>query len=245
MLAVSLDGRLAPPEGGAAQIGGRGDRRVLEEALAWADGALIGAETLRRHGTTCLIHDRDLLQQRQQRAQPPQPHALVVSRSGLLPARLPFFHQPLQRWLLLASASESGSGAAAAVPDPPAAGPVSALEPSELEPSELEHRESSGGFDRLLPLPDWERGLRALAAAGLQRLVVLGGAALAGSLLAEDRLDALQLTVAPLLLGGPHTWLAPQGALPADLRRGWTLQEQRLLEGGEVLLRYRRCRQPS
>ena len=41
VLAVSLDGRLAPPEGGAAQLGGRGDRRVLEEALAWADGCLV------------------------------------------------------------------------------------------------------------------------------------------------------------------------------------------------------------
>ena len=38
VLAVSLDGRLAPPQGGAAQLGGPGDRRVLEEALAWADG---------------------------------------------------------------------------------------------------------------------------------------------------------------------------------------------------------------
>ena len=46
VLAVSLDGRLAPAEGGAAQLGGSGDRRVLEEALAWADGCLIGAETL-------------------------------------------------------------------------------------------------------------------------------------------------------------------------------------------------------
>ncbi|MFM8674853.1 MAG: riboflavin biosynthesis protein RibD, partial [Vulcanococcus sp.] len=41
VLAVSLDGRLAPPAGGAAQLGGRGDRRALEEALAWADGCLI------------------------------------------------------------------------------------------------------------------------------------------------------------------------------------------------------------
>ena len=37
VLAVSLDGRLAPPQGGAAQIGGRGDRRVLEEALAYLE----------------------------------------------------------------------------------------------------------------------------------------------------------------------------------------------------------------
>jgi 5-amino-6-(5-phosphoribosylamino)uracil reductase len=64
VLAVSLDGRLAPPDGGAAQIGGRGDRQVLEEALAWADACLIGGRTLRLHGSTCLIHAAPLLEQR-------------------------------------------------------------------------------------------------------------------------------------------------------------------------------------
>ena len=49
VLAVSLDGRLAPPGGGAAQLGGAGDRRVLEQALTWADACLLGAGTLRAH----------------------------------------------------------------------------------------------------------------------------------------------------------------------------------------------------
>ncbi|MCH1545666.1 MAG: dihydrofolate reductase family protein, partial [Synechococcus sp. MOX_bin32] len=44
-----MDGRLAPPEGGAAQLGGEGDRRALEQALAWGDACLIGARTLRAH----------------------------------------------------------------------------------------------------------------------------------------------------------------------------------------------------
>jgi 5-amino-6-(5-phosphoribosylamino)uracil reductase len=100
VLAVSLDGRLAPPDGGAAQLGGSGDRRVLEEALAWADGALLGAETVRRHGNTCLIHHPDLLAQRRGQGRPDQPHALVISSTGLLPPQLPFWRQPLQRWWL-------------------------------------------------------------------------------------------------------------------------------------------------
>ncbi|QVL53255.1 MAG: dihydrofolate reductase family protein [Cyanobium sp. M30B3] len=97
---MSLDGRLAPPDGGAAQLGGPGDRRVLEEALAWADGALVGAETLRRHGSTCLIHHPDLLAQRRRQGRGAQPHALVLSRTGVLPAGVPFWQQPLQRWWL-------------------------------------------------------------------------------------------------------------------------------------------------
>jgi len=100
VLAVSLDGRLAPAGGGAAQLGGAGDRRALEEALRWADAALVGAETLRRHGSTCLIHDADLLDQRRRSGEQAQPVAIAVSVGGLLPPGLPFFRQPLSRWLL-------------------------------------------------------------------------------------------------------------------------------------------------
>jgi len=203
VLAVSLDGRLAPPQGGPAQIGGRGDRRMLEEALAWADAALLGAETLRRHGTTCLIHGADLLAARAAAGRSPQPLALVASRSGLIPAALPFFRQPLERWLLA----------------PPA--PVATA-------SEL-------GFQRGVELSGWPQALQELAALGIARLVVLGGAAIAGALLAEGLLDELQLTVCPRLLGGPHTWLPPGVALDAS---SWQLLEQRLLEGDELLLRY-------
>jgi 5-amino-6-(5-phosphoribosylamino)uracil reductase len=206
VLAVSLDGRLAPPQGGAAQIGGRGDRRLLEEALAWADAALLGAETLRRHGTTCLIHAPDLLDARASEGRSPQPTALVASRSGSIPEGLPFFQQPLERWLLASAAGATHA---------PAPAPV--------------------GFDRRLALTSWSPTLQELAQLGIARLVVLGGAALAGSLLAEGLLDELQLTICPRLLGGPHTWLPAGVALEPAV---WELREQRALEGGELLLRY-------
>ncbi|WP_371734164.1 RibD family protein [Synechococcus sp. CCY 9618] len=112
VLAVSLDGRLAPAEGGRFQMGGAGDRRVLEEAMAWADAALVGAETLRGDGSTCLIHGPDLLEQRRQAGRSPQPIAIAVSRSGRLPADLPFFDQPLERWLLQASPVSPGAAPA-------------------------------------------------------------------------------------------------------------------------------------
>jgi 5-amino-6-(5-phosphoribosylamino)uracil reductase len=101
VLAISLDGRLAPAEGGAAQLGGSGDRRALEESLNWADGVLVGAQTLRQHGTSCLIHAPDLLRQRRQLGLSPQPPVVVWSRSGQFAAQLPFFQQPFDRWLLL------------------------------------------------------------------------------------------------------------------------------------------------
>jgi 5-amino-6-(5-phosphoribosylamino)uracil reductase len=202
VLAVSLDGRLAPPGGGPAQIGGSGDRRALEEALAWADGCLIGGRTLRLHGTTCLIHALDLLEQRASTGRSAQPTAVVVSRSGRFEPQLRFFQQPLQRWCLAPGLAE-----------PPA------------------------GFDRAVSLTGWLEALESLAAAGLQRLVLLGGAELAGALLAAQLVDQLQLTLCPLLLGGAHSWLPPAIALEP---RRWRLLEQRLFEGDELLLRYGR-----
>jgi 5-amino-6-(5-phosphoribosylamino)uracil reductase len=98
------------------------------------------------------------------------------------------------------------------------------------------------GFARELPLEGWPEALQALGAAGLTRLVLLGGAELAGQLLQQELVDALQLTLCPQLLGGAHSWLP--AALALEPNR-WTLEEQRPLGGDELLLRYRRLRAPA
>ena len=218
VLAISLDGRLAPAAGGAAQLGGPGDRRALEEALAWADGCLIGAGTLRMHGSTCLLHQADLLEQRRLQGRSLQPAALVVSRSSQFSPDLPFFAQPLDRWLL-APAAQVGSTEVCA---------------------------DSGlrrGFQRQLPLLGWPETLAVLAAAGLKRLLLLGGAQLAATVLAADAVDGLQLTLCPTLLGGKHTWIPGERLLPQGLEgETWQLEQSRRLGGGELLLRYRRHR---
>ena len=208
MLAVSLDGRLAPPGGGAAQLGGEGDRRALEQALVWADACLIGAGTLRAHQCTCLIRNPQLIEQRRSEGRAEQPAAVVVSGSPDFPLDWLFFRQPLQRWLL-------------------APAPVEA------------------GFERWIPLAEsWPQRMEALGAAGIQRLVLLGGANLAADLLAEDCVDALQLTLVPRLLGG-NTWL-PSGlaSLPAAVTAAgsWRPMEPEPLGDGEWLLRYQRLR---
>ena len=209
MLAVSLDGRLAPPGGGAAQLGGDGDRRALEQALAWADACLLGAGTLRAHQCTCLIRCPQLLEQRRRHGRPDQPTAVVVSHQSTFPRHWRFFDQPLQRWLLAPSAP-------------------------------------SDGFDRWLPLArSWPHQLQALAGLGIQRLVLLGGAVLAGDLLQDDVVDELQLTLVPRLLGGDSTWV-PSGlsTLPSSLAAAdaWRATPPEPLGNGEWLLRYERRR---
>ena len=108
VLAVSLDGRLAPAHGGAAQLGGAGDRLALDQALAWADACLIGAGTLRAHRSTCLLRDPDLQQQRIKAGRSAQPIAVVVSHQSAFPQGWLFFQQPLQRWLLAPQAAQDG-----------------------------------------------------------------------------------------------------------------------------------------
>ena len=211
VLAISLDGRLAPPSGGAAQLGGEGDRRALETALAWAEACLIGAGTLRAHQCTCLIRNPELLQQRRLQGRPDQPAAVVVSRSPDFPQDWLFFRQPLQRWLLAPAAVDQG-------------------------------------FERWFPLAEnWPQRLQALGSAGIQRLVLLGGATLAADVLAADCVDALQLTLVPRLLGGGNTWLPTTClGLPEALSQpeAWRAQGADPLGGGEWLLRYRRLRCP-
>ena len=236
VLAVSLDGRLASPEGGAAQLGGAGDRRALEEALAWADGCLIGAQTLRLHGTTCLIRQPDLLELRRGQGRPPQPWALAVSRSGRFDPQLPFFHQPVGRGLVapagVRSSPPAGFDRLWSLP-PDGSGfchPQGAESPCSRADISQDHRVGSG----------WPALLAELAAGGMERLVLLGGARLAASLLALDLVDGLQLTLVPRLLGGAHSWL-PVAPLPAPGR--WELEESRHLGEGELLVRY--CRSGS
>ena len=209
VLAISLDGRLAPADGGAAQLGGEGDRRALEQALAWGDACLIGAGTLRAHRCTCLIRDASLIAQRLAEGRGEQPAAVVVSHGHDFPQTWRFFQQPLPRWLLAPAPADQG-------------------------------------FDRWLPLGDsWDQRLGRLAALGVERLVLLGGAQLTADLLQADAVDELQLTLVPQLLGGEHCWLPVRGdALPSELALagGWSFQEARPLGGCELLLRYRRQR---
>ena len=204
VLAISLDGRLAPPVGGAAQLGGEGDRRALEHALAWGDACLIGAGTLRAHQCTCLIRSPQLLEQRRSEGRTEQPAAVVVSRSPDFSSAWRFFNQPLQRWLLAPEPVDQG---------------------------------------RWFPLaPTWPERLQALGAAGIQRLVLLGGAQLSADLLQADCVDALQLTLVPQLLGGRFSWF--DAPLPAALAQpgAWQSEGAEDLGDGEWLVRYRRIR---
>ncbi len=100
VLAMTVDGKIADGDRSAAKFSSPQDFRHLEEQVAQADAVLIGAGTLRIHGTTMRVLDPDLIQARVQRGQTLQPIQIVCSRSGDLDPDLKFFRQPVPRWLL-------------------------------------------------------------------------------------------------------------------------------------------------
>ncbi len=217
VLAISLDGRIAFSYGGASFLGGDLDRRLLEESLAWSDGALIGAGTLRVHRSTCLIKDSDLVEQRLLARRPRQPVTLVVTRRGIDSSNWPFFKQPIPRWLL----------------SPPSL--------NDHEKGLLE------GYERQLFLKsNWSETIKQLNEEGLSKLVVLGGAKLATSLIQEDVIDELQLTLSSRLLGGNYSWISTHRDVPLpdclSQAEAWILEEVQPLDRSELLIRYIRNR---
>ncbi len=222
VLAISLDGRISPPLGGPAHLGGKGDRRVLEESLAWADGTLMGSKTLQAHQSTCLIKTPELTKKRLLEGRSAQPISIIVSRLKKHSLEWPFFKQPLKRWLL----------------SPPAYG-------KDAE----NNQQSITGYDCQIALKSqWQDTLLELTKKGLHKLVILGGAELVGSLLEADVIDELQLTITPKILGGENTWVPIEttnlhGEVTNQTR--WLLKESNSLESNEFMLRYFRNRSNS
>ncbi len=198
VLAISLDGRITLPKGGPSTLGGKEDRRILEETLAWADAVLLGAETLRVHKNTCLIHENDLLEKRLLEGKPKQPIVIVISNRKNFNIKWPFFQQPIIRWIL--SKEEF-----------------------------IKDIELQSGFHRQLTLQQsWDQTLNLLKQEGLEKIVLLGGANLVASLLMEDKIDELKLTLTPKIVGGKYSWVPVEIInLPSKLAEAntWILKD--------------------
>ncbi len=219
VLAISIDGRLAMPFNNSKSLGGQGDRRVLEEALAWSDGALLGGGTLRIHRNTCLINSAELIQKRLSEKRTEQPISLVASRWEGTSLDLDFFKQPLERWLIRTVQITSSS------PD------------KNIPPK---------GFHSMIPFAGcWSATLKKLFEFGLSRIVLLGGAHLVSSFLQEDLVDELQLTVVPRVIGGSYSWIPfDANPMPKTIAEpdSWILKSHSVLGENEFLLRYFRKR---
>jgi 5-amino-6-(5-phosphoribosylamino)uracil reductase len=173
VLAMTADGKIANADRAPAKFSSANDFRHLEEQVALADAVLIGAGTLRAHGTTMRVLDPLLRQARIDRGQSLQPIQIACSTQGNLERSLPFFRQPVPRWLVAARApiENSGFDRVFVIPD------------------------GSMGID-------WLQLWMELREMGIDRLCILGGAQLATALWEKDLIDEFQLTICPLIVGG-------------------------------------------
>ena len=213
VLASSIDGRIAYPEGGETQLGQSGDRFVLEESLAWSDGILMGGQTLRDHQSICVIKNKSLLKQRISDGKNEQPIALIASNQIVFPENWLFFKQPLQKWLIQA------------------------------QDKKKEIMLPNGFDKKINFKLTWRDSLDDLYQKGIAKIVLLGGANLISAFLLEDLIDELQITITPDLLGGDYCWVSSELRnlnTIMNKKNSWILKESKKLGNNELLIRYLR-----
>ena len=211
VIASSIDGRIAYPEGGKTQLGKSGDRLVLEESLAWSDCILMGGQTLRDHQSSCIIKNKNLLKQRISEGKNEQPIALIASNQIDFPTNWLFFKQPIQKWLIQKQYKKNKI----------------------IIPNGFDKKIN---FNHT-----WRDSLDDLYQKGIARIVLLGGANLISAFLLEDLIDELQITITPYLLGGGYCWVSSELRnlnTIMNKKNNWILKESIKLGNNELLIRY-------
>jgi riboflavin-specific deaminase-like protein len=205
---ATIDGRTSF-RGRSGPIGDEGDRQVFHGLRERVDAVMAGTNTLRTERYGRIARDPERRRRRAQRGLPPEPLAVVVTRSGVVPLDIPLFAEPEARVVVFTPADLDTSGCAAHVD-------VVRLDPGELTMT---------------------TALRRLAADfGVRMLLCEGGPTVFGALLQEDLVDELFLTIAPKLAGGGSEATVTAGPGLSELLQLtllWALERE-----GSLFLRY-------
>jgi 2,5-diamino-6-(ribosylamino)-4(3H)-pyrimidinone 5'-phosphate reductase len=223
-MAMTADGKIDTVARSGARISGAADTVRVDRLRAGADAILVGGHTLLSEDPRLTVHDPELVAARVRDGRPPQPAKVgVISHIALSG---PHALRPQGGFL------GGGGRVFLCTTTRTAAATVGALERRGAQVV-------VAGDQRV----DLEAALAALAARGVERLMVEGGSTIAAALYESGLVDELQLAVAPLLFGG-ETAPTPLGG------PGWSRDEARQLlledaspnEDGDVILRYRSAR---
>ncbi|MFK8183419.1 MAG: RibD family protein [Phormidesmis sp.] len=247
ILAMSADGKISDAHRAAARFPSPADKAHLEAQVAKADATLFGATTLRAFGTTLPITNPALLNQRREQNLPPQPAQIVCSATGKLDPNWRFFAQPIPRWLIttlegLQTWQSCTENLKQSAPPPSTYAPVSNL----ISTQRFQHTfitERPFNWHNLMK--DLRTGTRTLSAktsrTPIKNLLVMGGGELVASLLADQLIDELYLTICPLLIGG-KTAPTPVSGFGFMLPNTPQLKLQSAHpQGDEVFLHYTIC----
>jgi len=179
MMVMSLDGATIGPDGKSGSLSGAVDRRVLAETRRLADVVLVGASTIRAERYRPMVAKAADAAQRHSLGLQPAPVVAIVSASLDLPWQEPMFAESTMPVLVLT---------------------CQAADPQRLSIAR-EHAEVEVLAGQRCDPHDI---VAALHRRGLQRITCEGGAVLLADLAGAGLLDELDLTIAPLLIGGGH-----------------------------------------
>jgi 5-amino-6-(5-phosphoribosylamino)uracil reductase len=210
--AMSADGYIDDASATRLVLSGQADLDRVDELRASSDAILVGAQTIRADNPSLQVRSVARRQQRTEAGLPPRPRKVPITRSGDLDPLARFFAAvprppPGDLPLVYAGAGAAGqlaarlSGVSVVVPGPaPAAG-----------------RGSDTGAGASLRTADLDLTwvLADLAARGVGRLMVEGGARVLGQFLSEGLADEFLLAVAPFFVADPAAPRLLAGMRPA------------------------------
>ncbi|HET7050040.1 MAG TPA: dihydrofolate reductase family protein [Solirubrobacteraceae bacterium] len=205
---ATVDGRTSFL-GRSGPIGDEGDRQMFHGLRERVDAVMAGTATLRTERYGRLARDPERRGRRIDRGLPPEPLAVVITRSGDVPLDIPLFAEPEARVVMFTPTELDTSSCAAQVE-------VVMLEAGQMTMTTAWRRLTS----------DF----------GVRTLLCEGGATVFGALLQEDLVDELFLTVSPRLAGGgSETPITSGPPLPELLHLTllWALERE-----GSLFLRY-------
>jgi riboflavin biosynthesis pyrimidine reductase len=198
-------------QGRSGGIGDDGDRALFHALRERVDAVVAGTGTLRAERYGRILGKPERRRRRLDAGRPAEPLACVITRSGVLPLDIPLFAEPDARVIVFSPMPIDLSGVAAQV--------------------QVELYDA--GAER--PLAQIMRSLRQAHAVG--SLLCEGGPSLFHSLLHEQLVDELFLTVAPRLAGGSTELTITRGhplLELAELSLAWLLERD-----DSLYLRYR------
>lgn len=213
---MTWDGKISTHAHTPSVFSSAADKRQLLEIRADCDAILVGRSTLEADNMTMGLSAEDLRLKRSAKGQAPYPTRVLASNSGRLSPALRVF-QNQNSPIHIYSTEQMPAKTRKALT------PLCAL-----------HLQQGDRVD----LKKMLRDLRVRH--GIERLVCEGGPTLFRSLLEEDLIDEIHLTICPLLFGGQKALTltgAPASFLPSISK--WKLRDLKNI-GNECFLRYTR-----
>lgn len=176
--AITLDGRISTRNRTPSDFSSPTDKRRFAEIRAEADAVLVGATTVAADRMTMGVSRPDLQEKRKAAGKPIHPLRVIVSGSGAVDASLPVFAKDFSPILLFSTTRMSAE-------QQTALSPLCALHLYDSETVSLAHMLATLHEDH-----------------GVKKVVCEGGARLLRSLLEQDLLDEIHLTLCPRVFGG-------------------------------------------